>query len=85
MFKLSDLFLLLAVIISFIISAFFMFHGNYLESIFTAIWVPSILVFGIFFKMLGISALLKDQKNTCCCCCKQQECCKNKNLENHDN
>jgi len=84
MFKLSDLFLLMAIIISFAISAFFMCNGNYLEAIFTAIWVPSILVFGIFFKLLGLSAIIKSMKNNCCCCCNNKKC-KKEHLENLEN
>lgn len=75
MFKLSDIFLLLAVIISFTVSVFFMFQEDYISAIFTAIWVPSILVFGIYFKLLGLYAIAKDVKNKCCHCCDRDECC----------
>ena len=52
MFRKSDLFLLLAVVISFFVSAYLWFNGQKMEGIFTAIWVPSILGFGIFFKLI---------------------------------
>ncbi len=51
MFKLSDVFILIAVGISFALSAFFWFNGLTEHALFTAIWVPSILAFGIYFKL----------------------------------
>ncbi len=51
MFKPSDFFILLAVMISFAVSGYLWFSGQQLEGIFTAIWVPSILCFGIYFKL----------------------------------
>ncbi len=51
MFRLSDLFILLAVAVSFAISGFLWFNGYQNEGLFTAIWVPSILAFGIYFKV----------------------------------
>lgn len=51
MFRLSDLFILLAVAVSFAISGFLWFNGHQNEGLFTAIWVPSILAFGIYFKV----------------------------------
>lgn len=51
MFKKYDLFILLAVAISFATSAWFWFSGYKDEGIFTSIWVPSILAFGIYFKV----------------------------------
>ncbi|WP_193163507.1 hypothetical protein [Microbulbifer hainanensis] len=55
MFKLSDLFILLAVAISFALSGFLWFNGYKDQGVFTALWVPTILAFGIYFK---VSALL---------------------------
>lgn len=52
MIRASDIILLLAVILSFITSAYFWFNGFREEGIFTAIWVPSILCFGIYFKLM---------------------------------
>lgn len=54
MFKKSDLFFLLAVLISFAVSAYLWFGGQRQEGIFTAIWVPSILGFAIYFKLIQL-------------------------------
>ncbi|MGB5439956.1 MAG: hypothetical protein WBN57_07235 [Gammaproteobacteria bacterium] len=56
MFKLSDFFILLAVAVSFGVSAFLWFNGFGEQGIFTAIWVPSILAFGIYFKLSALLA-----------------------------
>lgn len=56
MFKLSDLFILLAVAVSFAVSGFLWFNGYHEQGLFTAIWVPSILAFGIYFKIATIAA-----------------------------
>lgn len=50
----SDLFILLAVGISFALSGFLWFSGQRDEGVFTAMWVPSILCFGIYFKLMGM-------------------------------
>ena len=56
MFKKSDFFILLAVMISFIVSAYLWFAVQDKEqAIFTAIWVPSIFAFGIYFKLIALS------------------------------
>ena len=52
MFKRSDYFILLAVTISFVISAYLWFAVQDREqAIFTAIWIPSIFGFGIYVKL----------------------------------
>lgn len=56
MFRLSDLFILLAVAVSFAVSGFLWFNGYQTEGLFTAIWVPSILAFGIYFKLVMLNA-----------------------------
>ena len=56
MFKRSDFFILLAVAISFAVSGYLWFSGQKQEGLFTAIWVPSILCFGIYFKLLVLAA-----------------------------
>ena len=56
MFRISDYFILLAVAVSFAVSAFMWFSGFPDHGIFTAIWVPSILAFGIYFKLASLSA-----------------------------
>ncbi|KPV40729.1 hypothetical protein AN478_06130 [Thiohalorhabdus denitrificans] len=61
MFKLSDLFILLAVLVSFAVSGFLWYSGYREQGIFTAIWVPSILCFGIYFKLAALLAAGKDQ------------------------
>ena len=54
MFQKSDIFILLAVAISFALSGFLWFTGQRDEGLFTALWVPSILCFGIYFKLMSI-------------------------------
>jgi hypothetical protein len=55
MFGKSDFFILLAVMISFFISGYLWFVANDREqAIFTAIWVPAILSFGIYFKLAAL-------------------------------
>ena len=56
MFKKADLFFLLAVLISFFVSGYLWFNGQKMEGIFTAIWVPSILGIGIYFKIISAEA-----------------------------
>ena len=56
MFKLSDFFILIAVSVSFALSAYLWFQGFKDLGIFTAIWVPSILAFGIYFKLSMLTA-----------------------------
>jgi len=59
MFRLSDFFILIAVAISFVVSAYLWFSGYKDAGVFTAIWVPSILAFAIYFKLLGLIYLIK--------------------------
>jgi hypothetical protein len=61
MFNLSDVLFLLAVSISFIVSAYLWFNGNQLEGIFTAMWVPSILAFAIYFKLTYLVSKSRDE------------------------
>jgi hypothetical protein len=56
MFKRSDFFILLAVAVSFAVSGLSYFNGLEAQALFTAIWVPSILAFGIYFKLAALSA-----------------------------
>jgi hypothetical protein len=53
MFRKSDFFFLLAVAVSFLVSAYLWFNGQRMEGIFTAIWVPSILGFAIYFNLIA--------------------------------
>ena len=60
MFKRSDFFIIGAVMLSFIVSAYLWFVvKDPQQAIFTAIWVPSIFTFGIYFKLC---ALMGKQK-----------------------
>ena len=54
MMQRSDSFILAAVAISFVLSAYLWFTGQHEEGVFTAMWVPSILCFGIYFKLMGL-------------------------------
>lgn len=56
MIKTSDIFILSAVAISFALSGFLWFTGQREEGVFTALWVPSILAFGIYFKLAALGA-----------------------------
>lgn len=55
MFKRSDFFILLAVGVSFAVSGFSWLNGQTHQALFTAIWVPSILCFGIYFKLASLA------------------------------
>jgi len=59
MIKNSDIFIILAVAISFAVSGYLWFTGQREEGLFTAIWVPSILCFGIYFKLMAIRGTRK--------------------------
>jgi len=54
MFKMSDICIFLAVMVAFAVSGYLWFNGQKDEGVFTAIWVPSILGFGIYFKVLAL-------------------------------
>ncbi|MEW5249508.1 hypothetical protein [Microbulbifer discodermiae] len=54
MLKLSDFFILSAVAVSFALSGFLWFNGYREQGLFTSLWVPSILAFGIYFKVSAI-------------------------------
>ena len=56
MFKKADFFFLVAVLISFFVSGYLWFNGQRMEGIFTAIWVPSNLGIGIYFKLISMEA-----------------------------
>jgi hypothetical protein len=59
MIKMSDICILVAVMVAFAVSGYLWFTGQKDEGLFTAVWVPSILCFGIYFKLLT----LKGRKN----------------------
>lgn len=54
MIRTSDIFILAAVAVSFGLSGFLWFTGFRDQGVFTALWVPSILCFGIYFKLMGV-------------------------------
>jgi hypothetical protein len=54
MMQRSDSFILAAVAISSVLSGYLWFTGQQEEGVFTAMWVPSILCFGIYFKLMGL-------------------------------
>ncbi len=54
MIKLSDVCILLAVMVSFAVSGYLWFIGQKDAGLFTATWVPAILCFGIYFKVLTL-------------------------------
>ncbi|MFT7533163.1 MAG: hypothetical protein ACI9FD_004198 [Gammaproteobacteria bacterium] len=56
MFNLSDIFILIAVIVAFTVSGFYYFNGYETQGLFSAVWVPSILAFGIYFKLASLVA-----------------------------
>lgn len=53
MFKLNDYFLLAAGFLSFLLSVYLWFSGQKDAGVFVGIWVPSILSFGIYIKLMG--------------------------------
>jgi hypothetical protein len=59
MIRMSDVCILMAVMVAFAISGFLWFNGQKEEGLFTAIWVPSILCFGIYFKVLSLMGARK--------------------------
>ena len=48
----ADIFILLAVVIAFALGVYLFFTGQREQGIFTATWVPAILAFGIYFKLM---------------------------------
>lgn len=60
MMKMSDICILLAVMVSFAVSAYLWFNGQKDDGLFTATWVPSILCFGIYFKLLTLKGQSRE-------------------------
>jgi len=54
-FSLTDKLLLLAAFLSLIYSEILYFNGQTQDAIFIGLWVPSILGFGIYLKLIGSS------------------------------
>tara|TARA_X000000368_G_scaffold55673_1_gene39504 strand:- start:1302 stop:1475 length:174 start_codon:yes stop_codon:yes gene_type:complete len=53
--KISDICILLSVAVAFVTTAFLWFQGvdTKQEALFTATWIPSILAFAIYFKIIA--------------------------------
>jgi hypothetical protein len=52
-FTKADFFILLAVAISFCLGVYLFFNGDREQGIFASMWVPAILAFGIYFKLMS--------------------------------
>jgi hypothetical protein len=52
MFKRNDYFILAASFISFVFSVLLWFLGRREEGVFVGLWVPSILAFGVYLKLV---------------------------------
>lgn len=48
----ADIFILVAVAIAFVLGVYLFFSGYRDQGIFVATWVPAVLAFGIYFKLL---------------------------------
>ena len=70
-FQTSDIFLLGAAFISFLLSVSLWFYGYKDEGVFVGLWVPSILAFGSYFKQM-----LKHNFNIIKCIRKYMSCLK---------
>ena len=60
MIRMSDVCILIAVAVSFAISGYLWFNGQKDEGLFTATWVPAILGFGIYFRVLTLNGRRHD-------------------------
>ena len=58
MIKTSDICILVSVAVAFLTTAFLWFQGAVTkqEALFTATWIPSILTFAIYFKLIARKA-----------------------------
>jgi hypothetical protein len=66
MFKRSDFFIIFAVMLSFVVSAYLWFViKDQQQAIFTAIWIPSIFTFGIYFKLCSLMGSRKWAQTSC--------------------
>jgi hypothetical protein len=52
-FTLTDILLFISAMLSLIFSEILYFKGEHLDAIFIGLWVPSILAFGIYLKLIG--------------------------------
>jgi hypothetical protein len=51
-FTKADIFILLGVAVAFVVGVYLFFTGEREQGIFVATWVPAILAFGIYFKLM---------------------------------
>jgi hypothetical protein len=52
-FTLTDILLFISAVLSLVYSEILFFNGNSDQAIFIGLWVPSILAFGIYLKLLN--------------------------------
>jgi len=52
MFNKADVFVFIALVLAFALAVWLWFSGNREQGLFAATWVPAILCFGIYFKLL---------------------------------
>jgi hypothetical protein len=53
MFSKADIFIFIAIVVSFVLGVYLWFSGNRDQGLFVATWVPALLCFGIYFKLLA--------------------------------
>jgi hypothetical protein len=49
----SDVFIFIGIAVSFVLAVYLWFTGNHEQGMFAAMWVPALLCFGIYFKLLS--------------------------------
>jgi hypothetical protein len=49
----ADIFIFIGITISFALAVYLWFTGHREQGMFAAMWVPALLSFGIYFKLLG--------------------------------
>jgi hypothetical protein len=54
-FTLADKLLFVSAMLSLVYSEILFFNGNFNQAIFVGLWVPSILAFGIYLKLINNS------------------------------
>ena len=52
MFNKADILILIALGVSFMLGVYLWFTGHHEQGLFAATWVPAILCFGIYFRLL---------------------------------
>lgn len=49
----ADIFIFIGITISFVLAVYLWFSGSHEQGMFAAMWVPALLCFGIYFKLLS--------------------------------